>query len=75
MGNLQICDENSQIIIDGTTFAMFFEFVTKTSSQIQYFFCDGPTHFVGLGLPNIDTFGVTLRLRWLWLARTYPDKM
>lgn len=43
--------------------------------KFNIFFCDGPTHFVGLGLPNIDTFGVTLRLRWLWLARTYPDKM
>jgi hypothetical protein len=33
-----------------------------------------PTRFGGLGLPNLRTFGMALRLRWLWLARTDPDK-
>jgi hypothetical protein len=33
-----------------------------------------PTHFGGLGLPYLRTFGMALRLRWLWLARTDPDK-
>jgi hypothetical protein len=33
-----------------------------------------PTHFGGLGLPYLRTFGMALRLRWLWLVRTNPDK-
>jgi hypothetical protein len=35
----------------------------------------GSTRFRGLGLPDLRTFGMALHLRWLWLARTDPDKM
>jgi hypothetical protein len=33
-----------------------------------------PTRFDGLVLPDLRTFGMALRLRWLWLARTDPAK-
>jgi hypothetical protein len=33
-----------------------------------------PTRFGGLGLPDLRTFGMALRLQWLWLACTDPDK-
>jgi hypothetical protein len=33
-----------------------------------------PTRFGSLGLPDLCTFGMALRLRWLWLARTDLDK-
>jgi hypothetical protein len=33
-----------------------------------------PTHFGGLGLPDLLTFGLALPLRWLWLAHTDPDR-
>jgi hypothetical protein len=32
-----------------------------------------PTRFGGLGLPDLRTFGMALRPRWLWLVRTDPD--
>jgi hypothetical protein len=33
-----------------------------------------PTRFGSLGLPDLRTFGMALRLRWLWLECTDPDK-
>lgn len=33
-----------------------------------------PLDLGGLGLPNLDTFGCALRLRWLWYEWTASDR-
>jgi hypothetical protein len=33
-----------------------------------------PTQYGGVGIPNLQLMGFTLRLHWLWLARVDSDK-
>jgi hypothetical protein len=33
-----------------------------------------PKEFGGLGIPNLQMMGMALRMRWLWFARTDPQR-
>jgi hypothetical protein len=33
-----------------------------------------PKEFGGLGIPNLEMMGMVLHMRWLWFARTDPER-